>query len=50
MIDRSLYVVLFIVRSILFAVVLHKYGWRAAGLAWLYAVATAVSPGSEVLA
>ena len=48
MADRLTYIVLFIVRVIVFMVIIYKHGWKAAWLGWAYALATAISPGLEV--
>ena len=45
--NTALYVILFIVRSALATVILVKYGWRAFGMAFVYALMTAISETLE---
>lgn len=40
---NAIYWLLFAVRAVLFAVILHNYGWKASALAFVYAIATALS-------
>lgn len=47
--ELLLYILLFIARVIVFSVIWNKYGWKAAGWAWLYAMFTAFSELQEVV-
>ena len=47
--ELLVYIVLFVARVIILAIVWHKYGWKAWGLAMIYALLTVISEVPEVV-
>lgn len=41
--SMAAYWILFVIRTIVYIVVVHKYGWRAMAYMFLYLLATAIS-------
>lgn len=47
--ELVLYILLFTIRVVILTIVWHKYGWKAWGLAMLYALLTVLSEVPEVI-
>lgn len=46
--EYALYILLFIVRVVILAIIWRKYGWKAWGLAMMYTLLTVISEVPEV--